>query len=183
MPQASTCSTMGLESQHGNPQDPRIPGFSLAELLWNKRFWLADWWLMLSLIGSLPSSSMRSFSALWPPLWSWPAADVVIWSGCHIRGRASERKKMWENWESFLLRGSSRLKLLSDQVNWFSQNMKFGKDTMTKNLKCWKQSEGVVKWKNISFIFVLLWESPTSYQNNYPCEKTTWPFVKVDQFV
>ena len=61
-------------------------------------------------------------------------------------------KKMWENWESFLLRGSSRLKLLSDQVNWFSQNMEFGKDILTKIMKSWKQSEGVVKWKNISFI-------------------------------
>ena len=91
MPQASTCSTMGLESQHGNQQDPRIPGFSLAEILWNKIFWLADWWLMLSLIGSLPSSSMRSSSALWPPLWSWPAADVVIWSGCHVKGKALDQ--------------------------------------------------------------------------------------------
>ena len=55
-------------------------------------------------------------------------------------------------------------------MNWFSQNMGFGKDIMTKNPKCWKQGEGVVKSENISFLmFLLLWESPKTKQ--LPCEK------------
>ena len=144
--------------------------------------WLIDGWCSrwLALYPPLLCGHLLHCGHLCDPgllrlLWS---DQVVILKG------EPQNKKMWEKWESFLLRGSSRLKLLSDQEKWFSQNMGFGKDIMTKNCKCWKQSEGVVKWENISFtMFFLLWESPTSHQNNFPCEKNTWPYVKVVQFV
>ena len=91
---------------------------------------------------------------------------------------------MWESWESFLLRGSSRLKLLSDQVNWFSHNMGFGKDILTKNPKCWKQSEGVIKWENISFIMLFCSESlPQAIKIISVVKKTTWRLSSLYQAI
>ena len=85
----------------------------------------------------------------------------------------------------FPVAGFISIKTLSDQVNWFSQNMGFGKDIMTKKILNAKNRVRGLSNEKISHLscFFCSESLPQAIKITSLVKKTTWPYVKVVQFV